>query len=694
LTAFAAGLIVLVGCGKSDKRPAVEGGLADVEAYYALPPGAARRLGDLDIRHPGAVSASFSADGKTLITAGNTEFRVWDLATRKLVRRYLAASDTCWPLRSTPDGRFFVVLGDKDFRVVDQADGKVIRRITPTGQPRCFALSPDGKSVATGTWKGGEVRLWDVASARPLSFRVTHPPNSGFVQPDTLPEPPRPPLIEYVAITPDGKTVASAASNDVVRAWDARTGQELWHFDRPPTIDGPFAFSPDGQRIAVPTMRVDAKGKGLPAGLTIYRVKDRTTSLELEGGGFGGASNGAYCMAFSPDGRFFAAGGGDYRLRVWDAVTGKLRFTGATGSSISDVNFSPDSKTLVCVSAGVSLWDVETGRSMIGADGHFGSIRDFALSDDGQLLVTAGSDGTVRAWNTATGEQRWRTQVPENGGMPTAVALSPDEKNVATAGFDGIVRVLETATGREVRRTAKLGITSSCVAYTPDGKTLASGGANFTVHLWDAASGEEKGRFVGYDGAGLGGGFVFRFSTDGKTLVAPIRREPGWDGAARPTNGAKDAPGARFNRDLGPVGEADGKTRLALWDMASGKRLRVFGPPTEFGPADLAFSPDGGVLAFAAHPELHLSGLHLIDVRTGEEKSKFPTAGGRLAFKWDDRLFVGTECYDVATGKKLFEASASPRWLTAVSANGKVLVTAGGDDGTAVVWELAGGRSK
>jgi WD40 repeat protein len=378
-----------------------------VEAYYALPPGAARRLGDLDIRHPGAVSASFSADGKTLITAGNTEFRVWDLATRKLVRRYLAASDTCWPLRSTPDGRFFVVLGDKDFRVVDQADGKVIRRITPTGQPRCFALSPDGKSVATGTWKGGEVRLWDVASARPLSFRVTHPPNSGFVQPDTLPEPPRPPLIEYVAITPDGKTVASAASNDVVRAWDARTGQELWHFDRPPTIDGPFAFSPDGQRIAVPTMRVDAKGKGLPAGLTIYRVKDRTTSLELEGGGFGGASNGAYCMAFSPDGRFFAAGGGDYRLRVWDAVTGKLRFTGATGSSISDVNFSPDSKTLVCVSAGVSLWDVETGRSMIGADGHFGSIRDFALSDDGQLLVTAGSDGTVRAWNTATGEQRW-----------------------------------------------------------------------------------------------------------------------------------------------------------------------------------------------------------------------------------------------------------------------------------------------
>jgi WD40 repeat protein len=693
LTAFAAGLIVLVGCGKSDKRPAVEGGLADVEAYYALPPGAARRLGDLDIRHPGAVSASFSADGKTLITAGNTEFRVWDLATRKLVRRYLAASDTCWPLRSTPDGRFFVVLGDKDFRVVDQADGKVIRRITPTGQPRCFALSPDGKSVATGTWKGGEVRLWDVATGRPLSFCVTHPPVSFQSDPDTLPEPPRPPLIGYLAFSPDGNTVASAG--DVVRGWDVKTEREIWHFDRALTCVGPFAFSPDGQRIAVPTLRANgALGKGFPAGLTLYRVKDRTTALELEGDGFAGASNGAYCMAFSPDGRYFAAGGGDHRLRVWDAVTGKLRFTGATGSSICDVNFSPDSKTLACVSAGVSLWDVETGRQMLGAEGHFGGITGLALSDDGRFLVTAGDDGTVRAWNTATGEQRWHTPVAENGAWPTAVALSPDEKSVAAAGFDGVVRVLEAATGREVRRTAKLGIHSSCVAYTPDGKTLASGGANFTVHLWDAASGAEKGRFVGYDGAGLGGGFVFRFSPDGKTLVAPIRREPGWDGAARPTNGAKDAPGARFNRDLGPVGEADGKTRLVLWDMASGKRLRVFGPLTEFGPADLAFSPDGGVLAFAEHPELHLSELHLIDVRTGEELSRCPTAGGSLAFKWDDRLFVGTECYDVVTGKKLFEASGSPRWLTAVSANGKVLVTPGDDGCTAVVWELAEGRPK
>ena len=367
-----------------------------MEAYYALPAGAARRLGDLDLRHPGAVSASFSADGKTLLTAGNTEFRVWDWATRKLIRRYAAASDTRWPLRSTPDGRFFVVLGDKDFRVVDQADGKVIRRITPTGQPRCFALSPDGKTVATGTWEGGEVRLWDVASGRPLPFRVTRPPVSGFVQPDTLPEPPRPPLINYLAFSPDGNTIAAAA--DVVCAWDVKTGRQVWHFDPALTSAGPFAFSPDGQRIAVPTPRANgALGKGYSAGLTICHVKDRTPALELEGDGFAGASNGAYCMAFSPDGRYFAAGGGDFRLRVWDAKTGKMRFIGATGSSICDVNFSPDSKTLVCVSpgAGVSIWDVETGRPQVGDKGHFGWIRDMALSGDGQFLVTASGDGTA-----------------------------------------------------------------------------------------------------------------------------------------------------------------------------------------------------------------------------------------------------------------------------------------------------------
>lgn len=687
------GSFALVGCGMSGKGPADSGGMGDVEAYYVLPSGAVRRLGGLDLRDPGALSAFFSADGNTLVTAGNTEFRVWDLATRKLVRRYLAAQGCGWPIRTTSDGRYFVMPDfttspAKALRVVSQADGKMVRCITPGGSDiRCFALSPDGKTVAVGTWQG-EVLLWDVEAGKQLPFLAAHPPPPAAPMRDSLPPPPHAPVIDSVAFAPDGSAVASAAYGDVVRAWDVITGREIWHFDRATTCAGPFAFSPDGRMIAVPTLRADgATGKALPAGLKIYRVRDRTAAVELDGGGFAGASNGAYCMAFSPDGRTFAAGGADYRLRVWDAVTGKLRFTGATASSVWDLSFSPDSKTLVCLSAGVSLWDVKTGRQLPAASGHTGSISGLALSDDGRFLVTGGQDGTVRAWETATGEQRWRTPAAENGGWPTSVALSPDGKTVAASGFDGIVRVLEAATGRELRRTARVGSMATCAAYSPDGNTLAAGGDNFTVHLWDAVSGEEKGKFVGYDGYAIGGGFAFQFSPDGKTLAAPIRREPGWDAAKRPNDGGKEYRGSGFGAALGPAGEADGKTRLALWDMASGKRLRVFGPPTEFGPMDLAFSPDGGVLAFTEKE------IHLIDLRTGEERKRLPAPCGRLAFTKDGRLFIGPGCYAAATGAKLSEVAAAPACLTAVSGTGDILVTADGD-GTVVVWDLAGGKSK
>ena len=257
------------------------------------------------------------------------------------------------------------------------------------------------------------------------------------------------------------------------------------------------------------------------------------------------------------------------------------------------------------------------------------------------------------------------------------------------AGFDGVVRILDVLTGRELRRMAKGNCMENYVVYTPDGKTVAAGGFNLAVVLWDAASGAEKQRFVGYDGLGLSGRCVFRFSPDGKWLVAPIRRGASRDGAARPAGATKDALRFWFNKDLGPTGEADGKTRLALWDVTSGKRLRVFGPPTEFGPADLAFTPDGKVLAVADR-----SDVHLIDVQTGEEKSRFSAAGGRLGFKWDDRLFVGKGCYDVSTGKKMFEVPASPTWQTAVSANGEVFVVGEGEEATAVVWNLHGGRPK
>src|SRR5262245_56551495 len=68
------------------------------------------RLGSTEARHGMALSAHFPADGKTLVTGGYGEFRVWDLATKKLLHRYPLDKANIWSTASTPDNRHLLAM--------------------------------------------------------------------------------------------------------------------------------------------------------------------------------------------------------------------------------------------------------------------------------------------------------------------------------------------------------------------------------------------------------------------------------------------------------------------------------------------------------------------------------------------------------------------------------------------------------
>ncbi|MGE5642303.1 MAG: helix-turn-helix domain-containing protein, partial [Byssovorax cruenta] len=471
------------------------------------------------------------------------------------------------------------------------------------------AISPDGKHIATSSLDG-TAKIWDAATGKELLTLHGHKDE-----------------VWGLAFSPNGTRLVTSSVDHTAIVWDAVSGQALVTLSGHTESVTRATFSPNDDGTRVATASDDGTAK-------IWDVKMGKEILT-----FSGQTGRINDVAFSPDGsRIVTAQDGDI-AKVWDATTGEelLTLIGHTDIVLA-VDFSPDGTKIATGSfdGTAKIWDAKTGDSLLTLTGHHNSsVQSVAFSHDGSRLATSSSDTTVKVWGVATGTEL--LTLAGHSGLIVAVAFGPDDTWLATASDDRTAKVWDLTPSHEVFTwTADDAIGS--VAISPDGTKLATA-ARIHIFVWDMANGQQLYELKGHKD------FIdtIRFNPDGTRLVTASQ-----DGTAR----IWDLTAQREILSL-PVGQAgnvaavfspDGKrlattgeeNAITIWDAANGTKLLTLAAHT--APAvQIVFTSDGTQLATVS--ENNEDGIRVWDANTGREQFTLPEENPiyGLAFSPDNK---------------------------------------------------------
>jgi WD40 repeat protein len=476
--------------------------------------------------HRGWVTGcAVSADGKTVVSASKDgTLRQWDGHTGQ---DYAPLTGHRGPVNGcavSADGQTIVSASDDEtLKVWDTHFGeRLIRgnqeRFTLKGHRGPVigcAMSADGQTIVSAS---GDTTLmvWDRHTGKRRRTLTGHTD-----------------IVSGCAVSADGQTIVSASHDKTLKVWDGRTGKER------------FTLTGHDGRVTGCAMSADARII-ISASLDgMFKVWDGYTGKECftlyTRAWLGGC-------AISADGQTIVCASADMTLRVWDGHAGQepQPFIGHT-DAVVDCAISADGQTMVsvCSSGALKVWDGRTGQIRVTLTGHREPVTDCAISADGQTIVSASHDKTLKVWDgrqatdrryrrsylTLTGlnDREYLTLTGHTGGV-THCAMSADGQAIVSASDDKTLKVWDGRTGQErFTLTGHAGEVRGC-ALSADGQTIVSASDDKTLKVWDGRTGQERFTLTGHTGEVRG----CALSADGQTIVS-ISDETlkVWDAAGR-----------------------------------------------------------------------------------------------------------------------------------------------------------------
>lgn len=443
--------------------------------------------------------ARFSADGSRVLVASGKVARVFDTATRALLRT-LEHEFGVSNAQMSSDGATLMTAGLDAVYFWSPAEKGEPRRLTGAGhdfKAETAELAADGKSFAVVT-KNEVAALLDASTGRPIRTFDSSPRWAVTIN------------VAGFTFSQNGKYALPHVWNrDEIVVWDVATGRVA--ASAPSDEDYSTAcFSPAGDLVAI-------------GGRTLQLRDARTGVLLREASGH---ARGVNALAFAPDGDLLAVAA-DAPLRLWDLARGETRAARSI-RRLQAVAFSRASDAIFGMSDANALLigrDLERVRTLFADSNRFAVAPDdrlialggwrkaptlhvssaggeapaleIAASDggcerpffaSGGRVLGAGCERQLRLWDMATGQLQHDVPAPANIHW---IVGAPDDRSIATVHADGI-RLWDRGALTDPPRLFSVPsngpVYSVAAAFSPDSARLATS-RDGDVWVWSVADG-------------------------------------------------------------------------------------------------------------------------------------------------------------------------------------------------------------
>lgn len=428
---------------------------------------------------PGATLASFTPDGRFLVTGGSDMLlHVLDGRTGKHLRTLEGHRDEVSSLTTLPDGRG-AVSGDLggELRMWCLETGELLWTID-TGGWQVFALGAlaDGRSLLSAGRKGA-LQVWDIREGE-LEHEVRGIPGS----------------IESLSTNGDASLVATGSSG--VRLWDLRAD--------------------DGGRRAgaqqIFDLAIARNGSQAVAGCEDGTLRTWSWPDASEQRSFAIHDSWINTVSVLRGGRQVLTTSGDGLIKLVDVVDGvELAALRGHEASVNALAIAANRPRAISVSddGRVIVWDVAMRSIELNLEGHEDYIWSVAVSADGAIAATGCADKSIFVWDLERGRRSRRLEGHKNA--VSCLAMTPDGRRLVSGSFGGEIKLWDLSTGTEVSRFetlrrmadhddyAKTETLTALhgLALLADGEHFLTASDDCAVRLWSLRSPVPKAAFVG-----------------------------------------------------------------------------------------------------------------------------------------------------------------------------------------------------